>query len=155
METVNLIEKEELLELVPHRGKMFLLSRVTAYDIEKRTLTAEYDISSECLFYDSELRGVPAWAGFECMAQSISALSGVAGKIQGEPARPGFILSVSDMEISIPVLRSGTTIRIEAEEECRVDAVFTFHCSLYAENGKALSARLTVMEAESLDLLNK
>jgi predicted hotdog family 3-hydroxylacyl-ACP dehydratase len=143
-----LIEGGELINLVPHKGRMFLLSRVTSYDSEKRRLASEYDITEDCLFYDRELQGVPAWVGFEFMAQSISALSGLDGRGRGEPPKFGFILSVSGLEVKIPCFKKGSTAVIEVEEETMVDNVYSFRCRVSSEGKPALEARLTVMEAD-------
>jgi predicted hotdog family 3-hydroxylacyl-ACP dehydratase len=149
------IDRDELSTLIPHKGKMFLLSRITDYDLKKRTLTAEYDITGDCLFYDSELDGVPAWAGFEFMAQCISALSGLAGREQGKPPKPGFILSLSALEVTAPVLKAGTTVTINVAEDMRMDTVFTFRCAVFHEGGPAVSAKLTVMDVDDISLFEK
>ena len=41
------IERDVLIDLLPHKGKMFLLSRVTQHDTEAHTITSEYDITPE------------------------------------------------------------------------------------------------------------
>jgi predicted hotdog family 3-hydroxylacyl-ACP dehydratase len=142
------IEKDAMLTLLPHRGRMLLLSRVLDYDIEKRRLSAEYDIGRECIFYDPLLGGVPGWVGFEFMAQAISVLSGLAGRQQGEKPKIGFILSVSSMHIYTPVLQAGKTLRIRVEEDYRLDLVYTFRGTILLEDEKAAEARLTVMDAD-------
>jgi predicted hotdog family 3-hydroxylacyl-ACP dehydratase len=149
------IDKEELLTLLPHRGKMFLLSRVNDYDTKKRTLTAEYDITPECLFYDGELDGVPSWAGFEFMAQGVSAVSGISFREEGVKPKPGFILSVTGMETMIPVFKAGTTVTIRVEEDCRIDAVNTFDCRLRIGEEQAASAKVTVMDVDDLSVYQK
>ena len=65
--------KELVSELVPHKGKMFLLDRVRDYDLKENSITTEIDISRDNLFYEEELGGVPVWVAFEYMAQSVSA----------------------------------------------------------------------------------
>jgi predicted hotdog family 3-hydroxylacyl-ACP dehydratase len=142
----RVIEGQELLSLLPHRGKIVLLSRITAWDMEKFTLSSEYDVAGDCIFYDPLLKGIPSWAGFECMAQSISALSGLAGRERGEKPKIGFILSVSNMELSAPVLKAGTTIRIRVEEEAKANLVFTFRGEIFSGERRIITAKLTVME---------
>jgi predicted hotdog family 3-hydroxylacyl-ACP dehydratase len=159
--TVELINRDELITLVPHKGRMFLLSRVVSYDLENHSLSSEYDITGDCLFYREDLGGVPSWAGFEFMAQSISALSGLRNRGSGKKPPFGFILSVSDMVLHIPVLKEGTTAFIEVEEETVVDSVYSFRCSLFSgpssaaertgdKKIKAAGAKLTVMETEDI-----
>jgi predicted hotdog family 3-hydroxylacyl-ACP dehydratase len=147
------IEKDELMTLLPHQGKMFLLSRLRNYDLDKRVLTGEYDITGDCLFYDTVLGGVPSWVGIELIAQSISALSGLKGRRKGEKPRLGFILSVSDMRAEIPVLRAGTTAVITIQEEYKMDAIYTFHGAVSAEGKKAVEAKLTVMEVDDISVI--
>ena len=146
------ITKTDIMSLVPHRGKMLLLSRVLNYDLRERTLCSEYDITGTCQFYDPALDGVPAWVSFEFMAQSISALSGLLARSLGKEPVIGFILSVSSMEIRIPLFLAGSTVRIEVEEELRVDSVFTFQCRVFAGGTEAAHAKLTVLDVEDISV---
>lgn len=162
------IDGGDLAALVPHRGKMLLLSRIVSWDLDKHSIVTEYDIGRDCLFYRTETGGIPSWAGFEIMAQSIAALSGLRGRLAGRGPRYGFILSVSDLVLHGKVLRG--TVRVEAEEETAVDEVYAFHCRLFSggtpgsenadlpENADSqrtleLTARLTVMDAEDLSAI--
>jgi predicted hotdog family 3-hydroxylacyl-ACP dehydratase len=149
------VDRDELSALVPHKGKMFLLSRITDYDIKKCTLTAEYDITGDCVFYDSELDGVPAWVSFEFMAQCISALSGLAGREQGKQPKPGFVLSISALEVTVPVLKAGTTVTITITEDMKMDMIFTFHCAVFLKGKPAVSAKLTVMDVDDISVFEK
>jgi len=102
-----IIENEDLLSLLPHRNKMLLINRVTEYDVHKRFLCSEYDVSEDCLFYDPVLNGVPAWISFEFMAQAVSALAGITGQLAGKPPMIGFIMSVSAFEIKKSIIWKG------------------------------------------------
>jgi predicted hotdog family 3-hydroxylacyl-ACP dehydratase len=138
---------------------MFLLSRITAYDTAKRSLSAEYDIKEDCLFYDTALGGVPAWVSFEFMAQSIAGLSGLTSREKGEPPKMGCILSVSNMEIKKPLLKAGTTVRIEVQEDFADNGVSTFDCMVSLAGTEAdkaaASAKLTVMDVDDLSVFEK
>jgi predicted hotdog family 3-hydroxylacyl-ACP dehydratase len=146
----GLIEGDELISLVPHKGKMFLLSRVVDYDLSQSRLVAEYDITRDCMFYEERLGGVPTWVSFEFMAQGISALSGLAGREREEKPKIGFILSLSNMEISVPVLPEDSRLIIEVKEDCRIDRVFTFDCRASLADKPAAAAKLTVIEADDI-----
>ncbi|GHV74029.1 hypothetical protein AGMMS49940_13310 [Spirochaetia bacterium] len=148
--TGGTIERDELLTLLPHKGKMFLLSRIAAYDTSGRSLSAEYDITRDCLFYDPVLGGVPGWVSFECMAQSIAALAGITSREKGEPPRMGCILSVSNMEIMRPLLQAGTTVQIRVQEDYADGGVSTFDCA-----GNAALAKITVMDMDDLSVFTK
>jgi predicted hotdog family 3-hydroxylacyl-ACP dehydratase len=149
------IERDELITLLPHKGKMFLLSRLVSYDTVERSLSSEYDITEECLFYDPELEGVPGWVSFEFMAQSIAALSGLVGREEREPSKPGFILSVSNMEIMTPVLKAGTTVCIAVQKDSTVEKIFTFDCTVSLNGIEAVSAKLMVMDVDDLSIFEK
>jgi predicted hotdog family 3-hydroxylacyl-ACP dehydratase len=127
---------------------MFLLSRIIDYDLDKRTLKAEYDITGDCLFYDGELNGVPSWVGFEFMAQCVSAITGLDHRRRGEAPKMGFILSVSALEIQQPVLKAGSTVSIAIAEDVHLGSVFTFDCGVSSGEGPAARAKLSVYEAE-------
>ena len=152
--TVNqYIPHDELETLLPHKGKMFLLSRVTQHDVFEHTITSEYDITPDCIFYEETLDGVPSWAGFEFMAQGISALTGITNKTLGRKPRPGFLLSVVDFMASVPLLKNGTTIKMNVKEDYRADDVYRYNCALYAHRGDAepaATAKNTVMETDDV-----
>jgi len=140
-----LIEKEELQTLIPHQGKMMLLSRVIKYDIE-HGIQAEYDITRDCLFYDPAADGVPAWAVFECMAQSISVLSGLRSREKGEKPKLGFILSIPSMRIAIPLLRPGSSVEFRVQEVDCMEMIYTFEGAAFVEGTKVMEGTLMVME---------
>lgn len=157
---VRVIENDELRELMPHRGKMLLISRVLEYDVSGRTLRSEYDITRDCLFYDPVLEGVPVWMCFEFMAQAVSALAGITGKVRGKPPMMGLILSVSSLEIRVPLFRPGDIVGVQVREELRleelqIDTVSTFSCAAFAGPAEAARAKLMVMDMEDLSQINK
>jgi predicted hotdog family 3-hydroxylacyl-ACP dehydratase len=142
------IEKEELQTLIPHRDPMLLLSRVIEYDIAG-TLRAEYDITDNCLFYDTAMGGVPAWAGFEFIAQAVSSLSGIRDRISGRKPRIGFILSILSMRMYVPVFPPGSTAEIFVRECDCTGLIFTFHGEIFYNGIKALEGKIMVMEVEN------
>jgi len=147
MET-KLIEKDELYSLVPHRTKMFLLSRVSRYNLKEFSLEAEYDIAEDCVFYDHELGGVPAWAGFEFIAQAISALVGLWRRERGEGVKLGFIMSVSSMKIGLPLFRAGNTVKIRVKKISQIDMVYSFEGSVFLEGRTILDGKITVLDVD-------
>ncbi|MCL2179249.1 MAG: thioester dehydrase [Proteobacteria bacterium] len=145
------MREEALQALLPHRGRMLLLSRVVAWNLEEGLLSAEYEVARGGLFFDEVLGGMPAWAGFELMAQSTSALSGLRRRAAGESPLFGFILSVSELVLHVPLLRG--TVHIEVAEDTVVDNVFVFRCSLFAEGKVAVVAKLTIMETADFSVV--
>jgi predicted hotdog family 3-hydroxylacyl-ACP dehydratase len=140
-----LIKKEELQTLIPHKGKMMLLDRVIDYDIE-HSIRAEYNITKNCLFYDPVLDGVPSWAGFEFIAQTISVLTGIRKREKGEKPTIGFILSIPSMRMEIPVFKNGDSLEIRAKETDCTDMIYTFEGAIFLKNKKVMEGSLMVME---------
>jgi len=140
-----LIEREELQTLIPHRGKMMLLNRVIEYDIE-HSIRAEYTINRNCIFYDPVLDGVPAWVGFEFMAQALSALTGIRKRAKGEKPNFGFILSIPSMRMEIPLFKNDSIVEIHAKEIDCMDMIYTFEGKIFLENKQVMEGKLMVME---------
>jgi predicted hotdog family 3-hydroxylacyl-ACP dehydratase len=140
-----LIEKEELQTLIPHNGKMLLLDRIIDYDIE-HSLRAEYNITENCLFYDPALDGVPSWAGFEFIAQAISALTGIRKRAKGEKPGIGFILSIPSMRIEIPLFKSGSSVEVFVKETDCTDMISTYDGEAFQEGKKVMEGKMMVME---------
>jgi len=139
------IELEELQTLIPHKGKMLLLSRVIEYDIE-HGIRAEYDITENCLFYDPATNGVPAWVAFEFMAQSISVLSGLRSREKGEKPKIGFILSVPFMRMETALFQNGSSVEVHLQETDCTDMIYTFEGTAFLEGKKVMEGKLMVVE---------
>lgn len=149
------IEYDELINYLPHKGKMFLLTRVTQYDINNHTITAESDLTDKCIFYEAEADGIPSWAGFEFMAQGISALTGITNVINGRNPLPGFLLSVMDFKSNVDYLKNNTTIVMKVREDFRDDEnhIYRYFCELYAhreDEKPAITTKVSVMESEDV-----
>ena len=143
-----MIDKNGLFSLVPHRGRMFLLGRVNCYDLEEDSLEAEYDITEECLFFDPIAGGIPAWAGIELAAQTISALFGLKRRAIGKEPRLGFLLSVSMMKTEIPVFRAGSTLMLKSKKINCIDLMYTFECFIFLEGINVFRAKLTAVDVD-------
>jgi predicted hotdog family 3-hydroxylacyl-ACP dehydratase len=145
-----MLEIKDLPSILPHRGRMLLLSKITGYNLEERSLEAEYYITENCLFFDPTINngggGIPCWVGFECIAQAIAAISGIRGLENGEKPRIGYILSVSKMQSFIPVLKSGSTVAIKAKQIGCIALIYKCNGQIFLEGEKALEGKLTVME---------
>jgi len=142
-------EINDLTSILPHSGRMLLLSKITGYNSEERSLEAEYHITENCLFFDSAIGGVPSWVGLECIAQAIASFSGFSDCEKSKKPRIGFILSISKMEVFIPVLKSGSTAVIKVKELDRTDSIYNFDGQIFVEGVMALNGTLTIMEAQA------
>ncbi|MCL2443139.1 MAG: hypothetical protein FWD13_06700 [Treponema sp.] len=149
-----MIETKDLTSIVPHRNKMLLLSRITGYNLEEQSLEAEFHITESCLFFDPAIGGVPSWVCFECIAQAIAAFSGIRNREkseQFEKPRIGFIISISKMEVFLPVIKSESTVIIKVKELDCTDLVYNFEGQVFLEGIKALEGTLTIMEAAAVE----
>ena len=146
------IEGNALQEMLPHRGKMLLLSRVTGHNVREKTVTAEYDVTSDCIFYDDKKGGIPSWVGFEIMGQSVSALAAICRTVRRDidRARTGVILSVSDFKSDKAVLENNSTVCIRVKEYFCADDVSQYDCVLYERDVAVITARITVMEIKDM-----
>ena len=154
------IGENEIEDYLPHRGKMLLLSRITKYDVEKRIITGEYDITKECIFYEKEGDGIPSWVSFELMAQTVCALTGIAHKLFGRKILPGMILSVTGFKTGREWLKAGETVRMTMREDYRDEesALYNYIGELYVvgeEEKPAVTAKISAIEIESLEKLKE
>lgn len=158
MEIQQHIEYDELINYLPHKGKMFLLSRVTEHDVNTHKITSEYDITENCIFYEPEFDGIPTWSGFELMAQCVSALTGITNTIKGRTPLPGFLLSVMEFHANVGYLKNNTTVQMKAVEDFRDEEnhIYRYICELYEHVGDATPAvttKISVMETEDVHAL--
>lgn len=160
VEVPKFIDENEIAEYLPHRGKMLLLSRITNYDMERRIITGEYDITKECIFYEKEGDGIPSWVSFELMAQTICALTGIAHKLFGRKILPGMILSVTAFKTDLEWLKAGKTVRMTMTEDYRddEDSLYNYTGELFVageDEKPAVKAKISAIEIESLEQLKE
>jgi predicted hotdog family 3-hydroxylacyl-ACP dehydratase len=102
--------------ILPHRGTMLLLDRVSACTDE--TLTAYASVRADAWYADAD-GAMPAWIGIELMAQAIAAHVGLLALRAGGKARPGVLLGSRRYEAHIPAFARDAQLRIEARELLR------------------------------------
>lgn len=125
-------------ELVPHAGKMSLLSTIVGYGEE--WLHAEVEISSDSMFADSY--GVPSWIGLEYMAQTISAYAGLQERLNGGNPKIGFLLGSRKYQCSKDYFTMDQTLLVKAHlEMLGGNGLNVFNCEL---QGKDVSASAVV-----------
>lgn len=154
------IEKDQLLNCLPHRDEMFLLTRATRWDVVARTITCEYEITKDCIFYEEDSDGIPSWVGFELLAQTICALTGIEFTQKGLEPPPGMILSVSNFKAEKPYLNAGVTCVMDIKEDfCDKEAMtYCYDCNLYENtlsDAPVITAKITVMETEDMEAFFK
>jgi len=150
-----MIEKEELLTLIPHRGKMMMLDRVMRYNLQDKSIEAQYKITEDCLFYDSKEEGVPSWVGFEFLAQAVSAFIGIRDRENGIPPKEGYILGISQMDIGLTFLKNNSIITINSRELESMHPVYVFEGEIFLDGQEVLSGKVAVMEVTEKKKENK
>ncbi len=143
------IEHDELRELVPHRGKMFIIGRISNADVKNWMAESETKITEDFMFYDKNLGGVPDYACFEIIAQTVSSLTGLYSRENGLPPNMGMILSVSGLNFSSSVILPGQTVGVKAVRESVLDNVYSFGAEVFVDGKPFGSGKLTVMEIKN------
>lgn len=138
-------------DLVPHSGKMSLLSTIESYTAS--SLTASVLVTENSMFASSE--GVPSWIGIEYMAQTIGAYAGLQQRNLGDAPKLGFLLGSRKYQCDTPIFSLGTKLLIVAECELMAEnglSVFKCRISAPGVNG---SAQLNVYQPEDAELFLK
>lgn len=140
------IEHEELATLVPHGGKMFIIDRITEAQANDWIIESETKITPDFMFYEKSADGVPNYACFEIIAQTVSALTGLYARENNLPPNMGFILSVSNLSFDFDIIKNGQTVRAKAVRESAMDNVYSFSAKLWVDGNPCGKGKLTVME---------
>jgi predicted hotdog family 3-hydroxylacyl-ACP dehydratase len=119
---------------------------VNDYSVKEMRLCAEYHVAPDCIFYDASIGGVPSWAGFEFMAQAISALTGIRNRELGIKPRIGFILSIPSMKMEIPLFKNGSRVDLFLFNDAATNEIYTFEGEAFLEGKKVIEGKLMVME---------
>jgi predicted hotdog family 3-hydroxylacyl-ACP dehydratase len=134
-------------ELVPHSGKMSLLTEITGYGDD--WLSAQVEITEHSMFADK--RGVPSWVGLEYLAQAIGAYAGLKERRKGERPKLGFLLGTrkyscdSDYFVPGDVLTLKVVCNLQGE-----NGLSAFDCVLQG-NGCQANASLNVFQPDDAE----
>ena len=128
----------DLSELMPHSGRMRLLSHVVEHRAE-RTVCA-VDVAQSDLFHDAD-GGVPAWVGLEYMAQCVAAHSGLVTRHRGGPPQRGLFLGTRSTEFFVDRFEPGQTLRVSSTHLRGEQTLVWFDCSIEDAKQGALLAR--------------
>lgn len=123
-------------ELVPHADGMLLIDRVIAF--EGGIVRSEVAIRAGNIFFQTG-RGVPAYVGFELMAQTISAYDGLKRRANGKRPAIGFLLGCRKYEVARPFFAEGETLTIESNSLLGEEGMASFDCRILDEAGAELA----------------
>lgn len=131
-------------ELVPHSGKMSLLSGITGYGED--WLSAVVNVTSDSMFANDQ--GVPAWVGLEYMAQAIGAFAGLQERLKGEEPKVGFLLGTRKFNVDVPVFVVGSSIHVKVTKNMQAEnGLCAFDCELSGD-GFLSQASLNIFQPE-------
>lgn len=140
------IEHDELGKILPQKGKMFLIGRISDAEPENWKIESETKITEDFMFYDKAAEGVPNYACIEIIAQTVAALMGLYAKEKNVEPNMGMILSVSKLHFDFDKIAAGQTIAVKAVREASVDNVQSFAAQLFLDSKEAGSGKITAME---------
>lgn len=134
-------------ELVPHSGRMSLLTSIIDYGDD--WLQAEVVITRESTFADAQ--GVPAWIGLEYMAQAIAAYSGLQERLHGGTPKIGFLLGSRKYLCNAERFSIGQKLLLTVHPEMLgANGLNVFNCELQGE-GVSASAVVNVFQPDDTD----
>lgn len=140
-----MITEYQVSELVPHSGKMSLLTRITGYGED--WLTAQVLIKSDTMFADA--RGVPAWVGLEYLAQAIGAFAGLQERLQGSEPKVGFLLGSRKYSCTTDYFCLGDSIDVKVVRNMQADNGLSAFDGHLVGSGYEATARLNVFQPEN------
>lgn len=139
-------------ELLPHRGRAVLLSRVLAHDATSTTCAVE--AGAGALYRDAE-GFVPSYVGLEYMAQAVAAHGGLLDREAGRDARPGFFLGSRRLSFAATRFAADQALEVTARHLRGNGRMLAFDCSVRPAGGgdAMVSGILTVYLLDSFDAL--
>ena len=134
-------------DLVPHSGKMSLLSTIVDYGDE--WLQAEVNITLDSMFADAH--GVPAWVGLEYMAQTIAAWAGLQERLNGGMPKIGLLLGSRKYICNTDYFAWGQTLILNVHVEMRAEnGLDVFNCEIRGKDIEA-SALVNVFQPDDAE----
>lgn len=129
---------------------MIVIDRVIGYDLEKKTLTSEVEITPNSIFFDALKKQVPVYVGIEYMAQTIAAFSGIyLAKKENSAAKMGFVIGARNYECFVPAFNLGQLLRVEVEQLFFDSELGSFDCIIFDGERKLAQAQINVFQPAS------
>lgn len=123
--------------LIVHRAGMLLIDRIIGREDE--VVTSEVVIRSDQLFFQPG-RGVPAYVGFELMAQTISASDGLDRRDEGLPPVVGLLLGCRKYAVSRTFFTEGERLVTEVTPLISDEGMTAFRCRILDDAGEELAS---------------
>ena len=120
-------------DVLPHRKPMILLDNILQVDFEKKTLTADFQVKDDNLFFDKKLNGICCEVALEYMAQAIGCMAGIYDLSQTPPQKPkvGFVLGSRRIEHFIDHFEYQKIYQVKIKELFFDENLASFDCFIY------------------------
>ena len=128
-------------DFLPHRPPMILLAELISVDVPG-VASAVPDTSPSCIFYDPEMKGVPACAALEYMAQTMALAVGVERRRRGQKTKVGFVLGTRRLEVKVATFESGKRYVANAKCVYAETEFASFDCSITDPDGTTVATAL-------------
>ena len=133
-------------DLLPHRGTMLLLDRVTEFAAD--TVVAEYAPRADA-WYSDDKGNMVAWVGIELMAQTVAAHVALTKRLIGLPVKMGALLGTRSYRTNTASFASGRILQIHAREVFRDESGLAgYECAIACGGMQLAEAVLKVYEPE-------
>ncbi|WP_018623677.1 ApeP family dehydratase [Kangiella aquimarina] len=149
-----IILSKPVSEFVPHSAPMVLIDKIV--DFDESSLVAEFSVSAESRFFQTDIPGIESWVGVEYMAQAIAALAGIRAFLVNQPVNLGFLLGTRKLELFQQQFNNNQTYTVQIKELYMDDSgLGSFDCSIVQNNQCVCAAKLNVFEtSDQTQLLN-
>lgn len=135
---------EPIEVILPHRGSMLLVDRVSACSDD--TLTAHATVHADAWYANAD-GAMPAWIGIELMAQAIAAHVSLLAMRAGGRARPGVLLGSRSYEACLPAFARDAQLRIDAKEVLRsTEGHGAYECTIEHDGTRCAQAVIKVYQ---------
>lgn len=142
-----MISKYQVADLVPHSGRMSLLTAITGQGED--WLSAQVVITPDSMFADA--KGVPSWVGLEYLAQAIGAFAGLQERLKGDSPKLGFLLGTRKYLCSTDYFLPGDELKLKVIRNMQAEnGLSAFECHLEAA-GYTATASLNVFQPEDAE----
>lgn len=143
--TLERVQIERIMELLPHRYPFLLVDRVKDYQLEpEKRLTAVKNVSIGEPYFQGHFPGHPVMPGvliIEAMAQAAGVLTHLAHSTNGEEGAIYYLVKIDNARFN-QIVTPGDQLCIEVEERRMVRSMGLYACRATVDGKKVASAEL-------------
>ncbi|MEM5382338.1 beta-hydroxyacyl-ACP dehydratase [Paraburkholderia phymatum] len=130
--------------ILPHRGTMLLIDRVSA--CSDAALTAHAAARGDAWYADGN-GAMPAWIGIELMAQAVAAHIALLAMRAGGHARPGVLLGTRSYKAHMSAFARDAQLTIGAHEVLRSEVGHSaYECTIDHDGARCAEAVIKVFQ---------